>query len=271
MQFKLTTPNMELWRIENTFENIPHAHADFYQITIPVTGTCRLTQERRVYSISGGHALIQHPGEEHHFSLGPDGGVYIVQVRKQLLAEGWREQEPELDSRPLFNPEDIKKQMKAWTSELLLRDGPDPLAVEETEGRVLTYIRRVVGKNDSRVSGGLNGRQADRALASGMADILEFIHANYTERLTMERLASLVYQSKFHFIRSFTQTVGVTPYQYILRLRIEQAKEQLARTRASVTEISYSLGFSSPSQLYRAFAKATGVTPEQYRKGATPR
>ncbi|KPV57223.1 hypothetical protein QJ48_23405 [Paenibacillus sp. A3] len=268
MQFKLTTPNMELWRIENTFENIPHAHADFYQITIPVTGTCRLTQERRVYSISGGHALIQHPGEEHHFSLGPDGGVYIVQVRKQLLVEGWSEQEPELDSRPLFNPEDIKKQMKAWTSELLLRDGPDPLAVEETEDRVLTYIRRVVGKNDSRV---LNGRHVDGALAPGMTDILEFIHAHYTERLTMERLASLVYQSKFHFIRSFTQTVGVTPYQYILRLRIEQAKEQLVRTRASVTEISYSLGFSSPSQLYRAFAKATGVTPEQYRKGAAPR
>ncbi|MFB6363089.1 helix-turn-helix domain-containing protein [Paenibacillus elgii] len=271
MQFNLITPNIELWRIENTFENIPHAHDDFYQITIPVTGTCRLTQERRVYLISGGHALIQHPGEEHHFSLGPDGGVYIVQVRKQLLVEGGSEQEPELASRPLFNPEDIKKRMNAWTSELLLLDGPDPLAVEETEGRVLAYIQCVVGKKGSRVSGGLNGRHADRAIVSGMTDVLEFIHAHYTERLTMERLAALVYQSKFHFIRSFTQTVGVTPYQYILRLRIEQAKEQLARTRASVTEISYSLGFSSPSQLYRAFAKATGVTPEQYRKGTAPR
>lgn len=96
---------------------------------------------------------------------------------------------------------------------------------------------------------------------------VEYAHAHYRDQLDVDTLAAVALQSRFHFIRSFRTMTGLTPYQYVLRLRVEEAKAQLSRTAHTVADISCSLGFSSASQFYRAFAKATGLTPEQYRGG----
>ncbi|MFP3391637.1 helix-turn-helix domain-containing protein [Brevibacillus sp. SIMBA_040] len=52
---------------------------------------------------------------------------------------------------------------------------------------------------------------------------------------------------------------------HVLLLRIGKAKELLLRSATTVTDISFTLGFSSPSQFFRIFAKQVGATPEQYR------
>jgi AraC-like DNA-binding protein len=95
---------------------------------------------------------------------------------------------------------------------------------------------------------------------------MDYIHDHYKEQLSLDELAALAGVSKYHFVRQFKARTGNTPYQYVLSLRIAEAKRLLGAGRTSVTGICFDLGFASLSSFYRMFGRATGMTPEQYRK-----
>lgn len=68
-----------------------------------------------------------------------------------------------------------------------------------------------------------------------------------------------------HFIRMFTKIMGQTPYQYILKRKIEKSKILLSETNQSLNEIAYDLGFYGYNNFYIAFKKFNNTTPEAYR------
>jgi transcriptional regulator GlxA family with amidase domain len=68
------------------------------------------------------------------------------------------------------------------------------------------------------------------------------------------------------FKRRFTDATGMSPIEYVQRLRIEDAKRRLERTEASVDEISWKAGYEEPAFFRRLFKRVTGLTPGAYRK-----
>lgn len=96
-------------------------------------------------------------------------------------------------------------------------------------------------------------------------DAVDYIHSHYHENISLEKLAFISKQSKYHFIRSFKKWTGCSLHQYILRFRVNRAKELLKQKNKNMQEISELLGFSCISHFYRVFSKMTGVTPCQYR------
>jgi AraC-like DNA-binding protein len=83
---------------------------------------------------------------------------------------------------------------------------------------------------------------------------------------TIEQLAREVGISPFHFIRQFEAVFGVTPHQYRIASRIEQAKQPLARGEYSVTDVCMEVGFSSLGSFSTLFAQRVGETPSAYRR-----
>ena len=71
--------------------------------------------------------------------------------------------------------------------------------------------------------------------------------------------------NKHHFIRIFTSYVGVTPYNYIITIKIEHAKLLLSDEKNKLEEIAYNLGFQSYINFSRTFKNHTKLTPNQYR------
>ena len=69
----------------------------------------------------------------------------------------------------------------------------------------------------------------------------------------------------------FKAQTGLTPNDYLQRLRVEAAQEQLRQTDFSVTQIALAMGFSSGQYFSTVFARYTGVSPTRFRKGARPR
>jgi len=285
MRMTVITPQVELWRIENGFANTPHRHEHQYQITIPLYGVCSLSQERAAFRLRQGEALVQHPQEEHCLELPADGGLIIFQVHREALrAEepGGHSQETELALRQTFDAVEVRRLFQTWASTLLLSDA-DTLAVQETEAQMLRYLQRslrgshAVREDADAVESApwkqrLAGRPAAAPIAGKIADpqmalVLEYMHAHYTAQMDTDSLAALACRSRYHFIRSFKVLLGMSPYQYVLFLRMEEAKRRLRTGNASVTRISFDLGFASTSQFYRQFAKRVGATPEQYRQG----
>ena len=86
------------------------------------------------------------------------------------------------------------------------------------------------------------------------------------QNLTLEDYAAMCCMSKYHFLRTFKQVTGETPFEYRMRIRIENAKEMLEEKALSVSEIGERLGFSSPAYFSDSFKKATGVSPKKYIK-----
>jgi AraC family transcriptional regulator len=72
--------------------------------------------------------------------------------------------------------------------------------------------------------------------------------------------------SKVHFSRMFQAATGQTPHNYVLRLRVERARELLTTSSWSLTEIALECGFSSHSHMTRVFHQFLGVTPSAYRR-----
>lgn len=86
------------------------------------------------------------------------------------------------------------------------------------------------------------------------------------DTLRIDALAREVEMSPFHFIRQFQAAFGVTPHQYRIASRLEQARILLARGDHSVTDVCMEVGFSSLGSFSALFARRLGESPSAYQR-----
>ena len=96
--------------------------------------------------------------------------------------------------------------------------------------------------------------------------MLSYIEANLGRPITLSELSKVADMSLYYFATLFKQSTRLSPYQYVLRRRIERAKQLLRETKAAVLEISLSLGFEQPNNFARTFRRLTGTSPTRYRQ-----
>jgi AraC family transcriptional regulator len=98
--------------------------------------------------------------------------------------------------------------------------------------------------------------------------IREFIDQNIDSDIRLSAMAGACGVSPDYFLRMFKSTVGVSPYQYLLNLRVERAKIFLSDETCSLAEVALRCGFSHQEHLSRMFRRFTGVTPGRYRRSS---
>lgn len=96
--------------------------------------------------------------------------------------------------------------------------------------------------------------------------IERYIYGNLDRKIQTIDLARLCNLSESYFYQKFHEKVGVTPYQYVIDKRIKSACSMLLKTSDSMTEICFTLGFSSQSAFTNLFRKKMGVSPREYRR-----
>lgn len=95
---------------------------------------------------------------------------------------------------------------------------------------------------------------------------VDYIYAYYHTNIQLEDLAQLSCLSKYHFLRSFKQVFGLAPYQFIKKIRLQQAIHLLQNSSASIQEIASTIGIENASSLSRMLFQLTGKYPSKYRK-----
>jgi AraC-like DNA-binding protein len=88
---------------------------------------------------------------------------------------------------------------------------------------------------------------------------------HYDEQVRLHELAEVAGIDKFHLVRRFAATLGVTPHRYQLLLRVSRAKAML-REGLCVTQIAHGVGFADHSHMDRSFRVLMGMTPTEYRR-----
>lgn len=95
---------------------------------------------------------------------------------------------------------------------------------------------------------------------------IHYIHTNFERDISLGDIARFVFLSPSYFTRAFKDETSMSPINYLLKVRIERAKELLADTGLKISDIALSVGFSNQQRFNEMFKKYAYLTPLQYRK-----
>ncbi|MFJ4771439.1 GlxA family transcriptional regulator [Streptomyces uncialis] len=114
---------------------------------------------------------------------------------------------------------------------------------------------------------GATREEIDRELAgtAGLEPTMRWLEARPQDSPTLAEIATHARTSVRSLNRRFRERTGLTPRQYLLRVRVERARELLETGDLTVDEIAARTGFGSPASLRRHFRRLTGATPSTYR------
>lgn len=171
--------------------------------------------------------------------------------------------------------------IRSRTTELLvtmsraaIRGGSAPKPILEANHRYLGQLRRLNSPEDTtrwlasvlNEFTGLVFELSDSKHKNSIHRAVEYMRANYAQKLTLGEAAEQAGYSPAYFSRVFREELGCTFREYLNELRVEKSKPLLLGDVKSIAEISALVGFEDQSYFGKVFRKLTGVTPDRYRK-----
>lgn len=96
--------------------------------------------------------------------------------------------------------------------------------------------------------------------------MMSFIHQNYAGKIRLEDIAASAAVSTRECLRCFQNTIRKSPAEYLTEYRLDMAKKMLKETDMTITEVSFSAGFSSNAYFGKIFREKCGTTPGKYRE-----
>jgi AraC family transcriptional regulator len=200
-------------------------------------------------------AAIEIEGE---WNVGPTLDYTVVFLNPSFVGERL----PTAIANPTlaFEHDELKRGLSELCREAASPDNVFNLLAEGWATQALAHIVRVSGKNHehhTELRGGLP-RRSLRLLD-------EYVRENLARPISLAELSGIAGLSKRHFLRAFQDSVGATPYRYVISLRIDEAKRRLSETDDSITDVALATGFGQAQHFSTSFRKATGLTPSLFR------
>jgi AraC family transcriptional regulator len=96
--------------------------------------------------------------------------------------------------------------------------------------------------------------------------VTDYIEAHLAEPLSLTEIGEIACLSPFHFSRSFKRSAGVGLHEYVVRRRIERAKQLMLYSDLSLAQIAGTVGFDSQSSFTARFRREVGLSPGRFRK-----
>jgi AraC-like DNA-binding protein/mannose-6-phosphate isomerase-like protein (cupin superfamily) len=250
-----------------------HAHAGFELLCVVEGETAYEFRDGRTIRLPGGHFVLIPPGTVHR-------GHHDVRSPSRICGLAFRLQGRGLAERSAFSPADL-----AWMQRQFAPLGPCERSFGPELGRVLEELSRAATAFQTDPQGPLDKPRlrtlicatllaaARRLLTPDAASRRGFVAAardhlreHLDEPLRITPLARQFGMSRTRFFELFKAETGLTPNDYLQRVRIEKATELLTCSDQSVTMIAFETGFTSSQYFSKVFQKYAGHTPSAYRR-----
>ena len=102
--------------------------------------------------------------------------------------------------------------------------------------------------------------------SSAVDTVIQHMTANYETEISLDELSGLVHLNKSYLIRLFKKEIGLTPMEYLSKIRIQQSRWYLIKSDETISGISERCGFHRSAYNIARFKQEYGITPHQYRK-----
>jgi len=96
--------------------------------------------------------------------------------------------------------------------------------------------------------------------------VVELVYARIEDELTLDELAESAGLSTAHFSQAFHKSTGESPHRFVLRQRVERAKEMLRAADLRVLDVAVACGFKTQQHFARVFRQMCGASPTEYRQ-----
>ncbi|PAU75557.1 helix-turn-helix transcriptional regulator [Halomonas salipaludis] len=120
--------------------------------------------------------------------------------------------------------------------------------------------------HDERPGRGSASPRHERRVTEAVRHIERSIHEAQKDDLSLDALADSAHMSRYHFLRTFLSVIGMTPYQYVLHLRMKRAAHWLLITDEPISTIAFDAGFNDLSTFHHRFRRIMGKSPGTYRR-----
>jgi AraC family transcriptional regulator len=224
----------------------------------------RVSRGQRTEAFSTGTVAICQFDRERIFEMRDPAQFAVVLLRKEALEqvlENGRDMRTELRAHDALQDQTLRQLMEILVRERRSGFSSGSLFLDGVVTALAGYVVR-------HYSG---ARPIELDSRGGMAPsilrrCIEFIEAHLEKDVRLSELAREAGLSASHFVRSFRQSTGKTPYQFLLQRRVERARILMRDHRASLTEVAMAAGFADQHHLARVFRRITTETPSQYRR-----
>lgn len=142
----------------------------------------------------------------------------------------------------------------------LIEEDAGPSVALAVARELVVHMKRSGGQTQYSDPLRFQMRTSDR-----FADLVTWVPNQLHRPLTVETLAARAGMGARHFTRSFKASVGITPAQFVERLRLDEARRRLSAPRTTVDSVAASVGYRSDDVFRRAFLRRFGVSPGEYR------
>ncbi len=192
----------------------------------------------------------------------------LIKSTDELLADPRRAAERQTEFHEHLTPHDKTVSPLLAYLHSVCKSGFDDEAWYEEQLHVLLERMLLRHRRDIQGMNQLSAlkRRTRREIFHRVNNARDYIQSNYENPVLLDDVARHACMSPHHFLRSFRNMHGITPYQYLLAKRVRVAARQLSDTTRPITDIGPEVGFDSRSAFYRAFKKIFGVSPEAYRQ-----
>ncbi len=261
---------------ERQMTHVPFHQHEFIEIAFVAAGSALhrhrdSTGRLRIHGLVQGDLFSIQVGEAHSYEHCESMTLYNLFLKPESQTTyavfqelpGW----PLLFGERTSMPElciHLSASVRSWAIQCLTRSVREftmkpPGYGAVIQAQILEFLAIAMRTNESN----------HHLLAGNCADILESIsllEEHPEKHFNLEQLAGLSHMSVPAYTKKFRVTTGLSPMEYLFKIRLQQVRHYLATSDFSIGEIAEKCGFCTPNYLIKLFRREQGVTPGKYRK-----
>ena len=263
-----------------SFHHVLHNDPDVTEIEIVVDGYQDLLLDGKEYRTGPGDIFIANPGLWHEEKTSPDrpframfvnfGGLQIAGLPRGYLVPRDRYPVIATEHRALVVEHRFSEIGRALSDRGNFHDNEN--LIVEGGGETGEIADHLLAALLCEIAEIIYGRRIDAHIARSDTRLVvaaqRFIHTNYGLPLTLADIGKPANLSQSHLCRVFRRATGCSPIEYLVKYRVEAAKEMLRLTDDTVAAIAERVGYQSETHFHTVFRRVAGMPPGRYRRFA---
>ena len=205
------------------------------------------------------HWLAQTDQSPHHFLFAAIDVDRVITQRLPKLAPVWKRS----SSIHLPNGQSTDHAFRQLIREVSIQRDHRTEGLRAAIDALVIEVSRLLLKSSGRAAGA-----RFELLHPAVEQAQLILEHHYAQSWSLNDLGRLTGVSPNHLVKLFTTDVGISPHQYLMRLRLERAKDLLRHSDATVTQIAFDLGFGSHQHFASTFKRVVGVSAGIFRQRA---